>query len=263
MRPRVAFARFIIRLGRFIQELALMIMKQRDLIAFSQRSYSTANALDGWSSDELIESGLRPQETELLKKISLGRGKILVLDVGGGREAIYFARKGFEVAGVDYVPEMVRAAEENARKRGLTIRCSVQEISRLDVPTEEYDIVWLSEAMYSCVPVRKCRVRMLRTIFRALKPGGHFICQFYWDPRMATSSAAEFGKKLFGALTFGNPSYEKGDFLQHDMEFLHAFSKETELREEFESGGFEVVALLFAEEGFRRGGAVLRKPEIS
>jgi hypothetical protein len=63
---------------------------------------------------------------------------------------------------------MVERARETAARRGLTIEGLVQEISQLDVPAGCYDVVWLSTAMYSCVPTRAKRVEMLQRIGRAL-----------------------------------------------------------------------------------------------
>ncbi|HUW09084.1 MAG TPA: class I SAM-dependent methyltransferase [Anaerolineae bacterium] len=50
----------------------------------------------------------------------------------------------------------VRAATRaNAERHGLHIEGLVQEISQLAVPAARFDVVWLSAAMYSCVPTRK------------------------------------------------------------------------------------------------------------
>lgn len=48
------------------------------------------------------------------EKIPLKQGRVLVLCMGGGREAIALAQRGFEVVGVDFVPEVLEKARENA-----------------------------------------------------------------------------------------------------------------------------------------------------
>ena len=71
---------------------------------------------------------------------------------------------------------MVDRAQQNAIKRGESIEGLVQEISQLALPSDTYDVVWMSRAMYSSVPTHKRRVAMLHTIATALKPDGYLIC---------------------------------------------------------------------------------------
>lgn len=258
MRPRVIFGRFLIRVGRFIQSLALMVMRPDDLVEFSRQTYARDRIVEDCGREDLMYSGLHPDETALLARLPIKGGRLLLLGVGGGREAIPLARMGFEVTGVDFVPEMVEKARENAARSRIKIEGVVQEISRLDVPAGSYDVVWFSAAMYSCVPTRDRRVEMLQRIGKALIPGGHCVCQFHWDTRAGSPRTWELARKVVAFLTLGNLWYEKGDMLWYNIEFIHAFSSEDELRSEFEGGGFEVVHIRSAEELFR-GGAVLRR----
>jgi SAM-dependent methyltransferase len=235
-----------------------MVMRPDDLVEFSRQTYDKKDHVESWSSDEIIESGLDHNESTLLEKIPLKNGKFLLLGVGGGREAIYLAKKGFEVTGVDFSEGMVRSALDNAIKRGITISGLVQEISRLDVPDNSYDVVWLSSAMYSSIPTRRRRLMMLKKISDALKPKGYFICQFHWDARMNASPKGEFIRKILAFLTLGNLRYEKGDMLWHNIEFIHAFSSEQDLRSEFKEAQFNVEHIQIPEEVIK-GGAVLIK----
>ncbi len=259
MRPRIIFGRLLIRLGRFIQSLALMVMRPNDLVEFSWQTYAREKMVEDLGREDPAYPGLHPDEQALLARLHLTEGQLLLLGVGGGREAIPLARMGFEVTGVDFVPEMVAKAAENAARHGVQMEGLVQEISKIDVPAESYDVAWLSAAMYSCVPTRGRRVEMLKRIGRALKPGGYFICQFRWDTKGETSRIWEHVRKVVAFLTLGDLWYEKGDTLSNNIEFIHAFSQEDEVRSEFAEGGFEVLHLHIAKE-ILIGGAVLRKP---
>jgi len=137
-------------------------------------------------------------------------GRALVLDVGGGREAIPLARLGYQVMGVDFVPEMIAAARANAAAVGLEIDGLVQEVSQLDVPPESFDLVWISARMYSSIPTRRRRVAMLRRIRRCLRPGGCFIAMFDWDPGQRGSWAGLWARRLLALATLGHLSYEPG-----------------------------------------------------
>jgi len=259
MRLRILFGRFLIRFGRFIQSLAVVVMRPNDLVEFSRQTYARENMVEDLGRQDLAYPVLHPDEQALLARLPAKEGRLLLLGVGGGREAIPLTQMGFEVTGVDFVPEMVEKAKENAARHGVKIEGLAQEISKIDVPAGVYDVAWLSAAMYSCVPTRGRRVEMLQRIAKALKPGGYFICQFRWCTSDGSSRQWERARKIVAFLTLGNLWYEKGDTLSNNIEFIHAFSQEDEVRSEFEEGGFEVLHLHITEE-ILLGGAVLRKP---
>lgn len=258
MRLRIVSARFLIRLGGFIQSLALMVMRPNDLVEFGRQTYAGDKVVESFGCQDLVYPTLHLDEQTLLNKLPLKKGRLLLLGVGDGREAIPLAKMGFEVTGIDFVPEMLNKARENAAQHGMKIEGLVQEISTIDVPPASYDVVWLSAAMYSCVPTRCRRMEMLQRISKALKPKGYFICQFRWDTKDGPAHLWELARKVVAFLTVGNLSYEKGDTLSNNIEFIHAFSQEDEVKSEFAEGGFEVIHLHIAEE-LLLGGAVLRK----
>ena len=258
MRPRVSIGRALLRLGSFIQSLPVVIMKPDDLIEFSRQTYKQTNTVESWSDESLVDTGLYPNEMKLLEKLPKSSGSLLLLGVGGGREAIVFARMGFKVTGVDFIPAMVKKAEENAERRGLKIYGLVQDISKLDISMSSFDTIWLSNGMFSCIPTRKNRIIFLKRIFQALKPGGFFVCPFHWDERVTRSSKGDFLRKTFTILTLGNYWYEKGDMLWLNIEFIHAFSSKDILISELKEGGFEVVDIQISEK-ILKGGAILKK----
>jgi SAM-dependent methyltransferase len=259
MRARVAVGQSLIRLGRFVQSLAVMIMRPRDLVEFNRAAYSAPGSVLGWTEDALIDAGLSREEKSLLEDLPFRRGKVLVLGLGGGRDAIALAGLGFDVTGVDFVPEMAARAVANAGRRGVTIRTLVQDISRLDLGGESYDAAWLTSGAFSSVPTRRLRLEMLGQVKRSLEPGGYFICQFLVSDEPEFREGWEFLRRAFSWITVGNLSYARGDRLAGGVEFAHYFRAAAEVREEFESAGFEVVRLSEPEVG-PRGGAVLRAP---
>ena len=258
MAMRIRLARFLLQLGDFIQSLPIMVMKPDDLVEFSRQTYARPQNVEAWAEDPLVDSGLSDDEQELLAEAPTTTGDLLLLGVGGGREAIPMARMGFRVTGVDYVAAMVERARENAARRGVQIEGMVQEISRLDVPAGAYDVVWLSRAMYSCVPTRARRVEMVRRIARALKPGGFFLCQFHWDSRPKHTDMGRRLRRLVAICTLGNLTYESGDTLWLNVEFVHEFSSEDAIRSELEEGGLS-VARIRTDPTSIRGSAVCMK----
>ena len=260
MSLRIRLGRFLLQLGEFIQTLPVVVMKPDDLVEFSRQTYAKPNNVEGWADDALVDSGLSADELELLAAFPGKSGDLLLLGVGGGREAIPLARMGFQVTGVDYVPMMIDRASQNAEKRGVMIAGMVQEISRLDVPANTYDLVWLSRAMYSCVPTRARRVEMVRRIARALKPGGFFLCQFHWDPQPRVTARSTFLRRLIAACTLGNFAYEEGDILWLNVEFIHAFASEDAVRSELEEGGLSVARIQTSPSSVRGSAVCIKKP---
>jgi ubiquinone/menaquinone biosynthesis C-methylase UbiE len=260
MNIRIGFALFFVRLGRFIQTLALSVMRPDDLVQFSQEHYSSLSSVEGWTADALVDTWLTSDEKILLKKIPIDKGHLLLLGMGGGREAVPLAQEGFEVTGVDFVSDMVEKAKESAAKQGLVIKGLVQDISRLDVPQQTYELVWFSGSLYSCIPTRKRRIAMLKKIHTALKSGGYCLCQCHLSRSGKKYPLPDVFRKIFAWMTLGHIRYEPGDVLWGNSEFLHEFSSLDELRSEFSQAGFSFIDSHIYEGGVRVG-AILKKIE--
>jgi len=249
-------ARGLRRLARAIHWLALMVMRPDDLVEFSRLAYSHQGGIRAWSSTESVSVGLTEDESALLSHIPRSGARLLLLGMGGGREAVPLARMGFSVTGVDFVPEMVQAAIDYAAREGLQVQSLVQELSALDVPAAGFGVAWLSAGMYSCIPTRTRRLAVLARVRDALRPGGHFMCQFVYIPP-SQSARAETIRRAMALLTLGNLSYEPGDMLS--SEFIHAFPDAESACDEFAEAGFEVARLQTPQER-NRWGALLVKP---
>jgi SAM-dependent methyltransferase len=259
MHFRIPLARLLIKLGRVIQSSAVVVMRPDDLVEWNRRFYSQMDEIQDWVNEKRIHSGLSDMEIALLNLTGASKGRLLLLGLGGGREAIPLVKMGYEVTGIDFIPEMVERAKANAKKHGATISTIVQEISRLELPENSFDLAWLSAAMYSCVPTRKRRLIMLGRIGKILKPGGCFVFGFLWRPQMDTSSRTVFFNKMLAWLSLGNLHYEKGDLLRFNQEFFHAFTSVKELQAEISEAGFEMIDIQ-ANIEYEFAGAIARKP---
>jgi len=181
-----------------------------------------------------------------------------LLGVGGGREAIVLAKSGFAVTGVDFIREMVERSIANARERGVEILGEVQEISRMDFAPASFDAIWFSCSIYSSVPGKKSRIALLSRAGKSLAPGGRIVCFFYWNPSVNNGKIRWVAGKALSWITFGNTASERGDVLKNNQEFLHAFSREEDIRAEFEEAGFDVLRFVYPESS-HNAGALLRK----
>lgn len=260
MRPRIAFARFLLYVGEFFRTLPVVVLHPADMVEWSRQAYERGS--DHYATANDVDAGLTSDEMELWEIIPVRTGRVLILGGGCGREAVWFARQGWQVAAMDFSAKMLEQARENMARHQFAFDGWVGDIACLDAPCESFDLVWISEFLYSSVLNRTRRIEMLKQIRNILKPGGVLVVSFHWQPDAYHNSKYVWMYKLVAWLTLGNTGYENGDILFGTLEFRHAFSTEQDLYAEFHAGGFEMPGMcLFIYDGAIRGGAVLRKRE--
>ena len=76
----------------------------------------------------ISESSLKPAQFLVENVELLPRGRALDVAMGTGRNAIYLAKMGFDVEGVDISPEAVDSALRAARKARVTIKTQVANL---------------------------------------------------------------------------------------------------------------------------------------
>lgn len=243
MQFRLKLARDIVRLGHFIASLALMVLRRDDLMEYTRQNYLTDKQVSAYSQEDFVDAGLNREETLLLEKLPLTSGRMLVLGMGGGRDAIALARRGFQVVGADYIPAMVTEALKNAERCGVALEGVVQDLTDLKMPPASFDVVVLLAGMYSAIPGRQGRIALLQRVRDILTPRGYFLCQFFYEEDQAPRRWAEWVRRALAFLTRGYLTYERGDVLFGGREFLHFFTSRKELAGEFAAAGFQVIDL--------------------
>ena len=99
-------------------------------------------------------------------------GKALDLGMGQGRNAIYLAKKGWNVTGVDIADEAVALALKRAKESEVTIDARVVPMETFDFGINKWDlIVHVYEGCFDYARVNK--------IEKALKPGGVLVFEFF------------------------------------------------------------------------------------
>ncbi|MBA7669160.1 hypothetical protein ES703_77288 [subsurface metagenome] len=88
------------------------------------------------------DSASRPAQF-LQKNIGLlPKGRALDVAMGTGQNAIYLARMGFEVEGIDASPEAVHNALEAAQRAGVTLKAEIADLERNYLIKEgTYDVI--------------------------------------------------------------------------------------------------------------------------
>jgi SAM-dependent methyltransferase len=102
-------------------------------------------------------------------------GEILSLAEGEGRNAVFLARLGFRVTGVDNSAVGLDKARKLAEQHGVDIRTIVADLEDFDLGVARWDgiiSIW-------CHTPSTLRERLHRSVVAALKPGGVLLLESY------------------------------------------------------------------------------------
>jgi SAM-dependent methyltransferase len=99
-------------------------------------------------------------------------GRVLELGCGPGRNAIYFAKQGCKVDAIDLSQESLDWAKERGSEENVEINFKKENIFKLEVEPDSYDIVYDSGCLHHIPPHR--RISYINLVEKALKPGGYF-----------------------------------------------------------------------------------------
>lgn len=117
-----------------------------------------------------------PGLLKILKKNGIASGLIVDLGCGSGRWARELNRAGYDVVGVDQSRAMIRLARRIAPKS----RFKISSLWSFKLPQCDA-ITSIGECLnyrFDRVNRRRALARLFKRAFRALKPGGVFICDF-------------------------------------------------------------------------------------
>jgi SAM-dependent methyltransferase len=108
---------------------------------------------------------VHPSALVLETSANLPNGVALDAGMGNGRNAIYLARKGWKVTGVDLSDAAVRRAREEASRLKVEFDARVGDVEKMAFPRESFDLIL-------CLYTEPLAVRAARKFMDALKPGG-------------------------------------------------------------------------------------------
>jgi 2-polyprenyl-3-methyl-5-hydroxy-6-metoxy-1,4-benzoquinol methylase len=105
------------------------------------------------------------------------KGKVLDLACGPGRHSLLFARKGFDVTGIDLSENLLRVAESSSRKEKLKIQFIKADLRNIEL-TEKFDLVVNLFTSFGFFEKDEDNFSIFRTASDVLKPGGYFVFDF-------------------------------------------------------------------------------------
>lgn len=146
--------------------------------------------------DELLE--------EFIDEIPVGRA--LDLGMGEGRNAVWLARRGFSVIGVDSSTTAVEIAQRLARRRGVDVETHVGDIRDFEIDPESYTLILASAILHFLLPEE---VRRLADRMKAgLRPGGFVIAHAFTVDDPGYEALQEQRATLIAERTFFVPELD-------------------------------------------------------
>jgi SAM-dependent methyltransferase len=111
---------------------------------------------------------------------------ILDLGCGTGNHAIPLARRGYQVTGVDRSPDMLAQAQKKASSNLLPATCCSPTFVQGDIRNlnlgQQFDAVLMMFAVLGYQLTNDDVLAALHTVGRHLRPGGLFVCDFWYGP---------------------------------------------------------------------------------
>lgn len=135
----------------------------------AQRPGSTG-PWDDIYSGKSVKVPVNPSTLVLETTANLQPGTALDIGMGNGRNAIYLARKGWKVTGIDVSKEAVRQAQTEAAKLGTSVDAQAARFESLPAYINRYDLVL-------CMYVQDLATKNAKKIVDMLKPGGLLVIE--------------------------------------------------------------------------------------
>ena len=104
----------------------------------------------------------------LLAELPPAPAAIAVLGCGTGTLSVLLAAEGYAVTGLDFAPEMVRAARGKARAAGVSARFELSDAAAPTLPAASFDVVLARHVLWAMPDTGEA----LEAWLRLLLPGG-------------------------------------------------------------------------------------------
>ena len=226
------------RAGNACGTIAGGLMRRDDLRAASRQQWRGYAA-----SDDEVDAGLTAFERRWFSKWLRPTDHVLLIGSGAGRDLVGLCRLGYDVTGLEPIPELVERSRHNVERHGLT----ASVISGLveTAPLGRYDVVIWSCFCYGLVHPARTRVETLVRLGQCLSAEGRMLVScitFQSQSRLSTTLA-----RLSARLASTDWTPEPGDAFTPVhlrpglLRFEHAFRPE-EIARECAEAGLRIVA---------------------
>jgi cyclopropane fatty-acyl-phospholipid synthase-like methyltransferase len=123
-------------------------------------------------------------------------GSVLDSGCGTGENALYFARRGQKVTGIDFLAEPIQRAKQKATERGLTVKFLVMDALALTELPEVFDSVIDSGLFH--IFSDEDRRRYVEGLASVLKPEGRLFLLCFSDTEPGEQGPRRMSRKEIG-----------------------------------------------------------------
>lgn len=142
-----------------------------------------ASAYDVLYKDKDYDAECRYIEQVISKHSKIPVTSILDLGCGTAGHLIPLLKRGYEGCGVDLSPEMLEQAKQKASQAGVALRLEAGDISSVSLGSK-FDLVICMFAVLSYQITNQQLQGVFHVVREHLKPGGLFICDFWYGPEV-------------------------------------------------------------------------------
>src|SRR3989344_2817798 len=112
---------------------------------------------------------------DFLKKQGIRKGRLLDVGCGKGRNSIFFAKNGWEVYSIDFVPEIINELNNSSKKNNLKLTAICQSATeKLPFPDNHFDAV-IDIFCYKHQTDKKKQKKFRNELYRILKKNGLYL----------------------------------------------------------------------------------------
>ena len=225
------------RAGNACGYVAAGLLRREDLRRASYRQFEHY-----WTSDDDVDFGLTPFERRLFAAWLRPSDRVLLIGSGAGRDLVGLRRLGYDVTGLEQVPELVDRSRRNLARHGLTAPVVHGFVET--APLANYDAVVWSDFCYGCVHPSQTRIATLARLRDCLAPDGRMLIGYmtFASQMRASEWLARIAARLAGA----DWQPEPGDAIARDplalgvLRLLHHF-RSGEIEHECAAAGLRIV----------------------
>ena len=135
-------------------------------------------SLEGFLFSQFRSRAITVREAEQILALVRPPQRAAVLDLycGPGRNALEFARRGFQVTGVDRTTRYIEAARASAIREGLTVEFVQEDMRRFHRPAA-FDLALNLFSSFGYFADAGEDLQVLRNLHASLKPGGTLLLE--------------------------------------------------------------------------------------
>lgn len=232
-------AEFFLRLSALVREaFPVGLLREHEIEHVVREAYR--DFPDFYDPDDYryrYEAELIP----LLEQATSGK-RLLDLYCGQGREAAIFADAGFDVFGIDEDTHSVEKARAYLARLELQAEFEAGNVDQWQPEGSDWDVIYSSLWMYSCIPGRAARLQWLQRVPGWLSPQGVLVISVTPRPSQRAAQIRNFVARAVAFVSFNRRKIELGDRFDTHL-FWHDFLA-SEVESELAQAGLRNVGTL-------------------